>query len=226
MRFEDMLLDRGLLNAEQLAEAKHAAGDRRLDQAVVELGLVEEADLLSLLGETMGMKVVSVREEVIDEAVTRLVPARTVFRSQVLPLERQNGTLKIATRNPFDLATLDDLHDATGLHIEAVLTPAAELEEAIKRHYGVGGGTVGEMMGDAAPLEAESRVVDADALAEEASVIKLVNEILHEAIEKQRPVLRPHPEWHGEQPQPSPGGPASPARGRPDDGPQPGENCW
>jgi len=185
MRLDDLLLQNQLLTDEQLTEARHAAlATGRLDHAVVELGYVTESDVLKLLGDSMGMDVVSVQEAEVADDVLKLIPPKVVFRQQVFPLERQNGSLKVAINNPFDLATLDEIADQTGLHVEPVLAPRAEIAAAIKNHFGVGGETVGALAAEARPLEETLSTLDADELAEEASVIKLVNEILHEAIEQ------------------------------------------
>jgi type II secretion system protein E len=184
MRLDDLLLENKLLTDEQLVEARSAAlGTGRLDVAVVELGYATESDVLKLLGDSMGMDVVSVQDAEVADDVLKLIPPKTVFRQQVFPLERQNGSLKVAINNPFDLTTLDEISDLTGLHVEPVLAPRAEIAAAIKSHFGVGGETVGALAAEARPAE-ESQTLDSDELAEEASVIKLVNEILHEAVEQ------------------------------------------
>jgi general secretion pathway protein E/type IV pilus assembly protein PilB len=185
MRLDELLLDKRLLTQEQLSEAKsHARTSGRLDQSVIELGFVPEEDMLRVLGESMGMEVVSVQDAEVGADVLGLVNSKTVFKQQVFPLERRNGSLVVATNNPFDLETIDEIGNQTGLHVEPVLAPRAEIATAIKNHFGVGGETVGALVGDAQPLALEDNLLDSDEAAEEASVIKLVNEILHEAIEQ------------------------------------------
>jgi len=184
MRLDDLLLENKLLTDAQLSEARTAAlATGRLDHAVVDLGFASETDVLKLLGDSMGMDVVSVQDAEVDDDVLKLVPPKTVFRQQVFPLERENGSLRVAINNPFDLATLDEISDRTGLHVEPVLAPRAEIATAIKNHFGVGGETVGALAAEARPIE-DLQAADPDDLAEEASVIKLVNEILHEAVEQ------------------------------------------
>ncbi|HVJ80809.1 MAG TPA: ATPase, T2SS/T4P/T4SS family [Planctomycetia bacterium] len=185
MRIEDLLLRNGVLTPDQLADAKRiVCPGKRLDQAVVELGFADEDSLLKLMGGSLGLEVVSVQDAQVGADVLQLVPSRTVFKHQVFPLARNNGSLKVATSNPFDIFTLDELHEATGLHIEPVLAPQREIAVAIKNHFGVGGETVGAMVGDRLEVLEDQQGEGGDELAEEASVIKLVNEILFEAIEQ------------------------------------------
>ena len=72
----------------------------------------------------------------------------------------------------------------TGLEVSPVLAPRDEIDKVIKDHYGVGGDTVEEMTGDddLALTSSEDDSQDLLQMAQEASVIKLVNEIILAAI--------------------------------------------
>lgn len=188
MRLDRLLMERAKLTPDQIALARErAAAGKRLDQAVVELGLISEAQVLALLAEALGLTVVSLLDRRIEPEILATVPSKFIFKQQVLPIERRNGDLVIATSDPFDLYALDEIQTQTGLHVEAVLAPRDEIAVAIKQHFGVGGETVGEMIGEFNALQlvqGESETADFDQMAEEASVIRLVNEILLEAIEQ------------------------------------------
>ena len=108
----------------------------------------------------------------------------------IFPIRREGGQLYVATCDPFDLHPLDEAAAATGMPVMPLLTVRDELAKLIKRHLGVGSQTIEGMMEQAAEegdLELLSGLeVDGSELAEmaqEASVIRLVNEILLEAIE-------------------------------------------
>jgi general secretion pathway protein E/type IV pilus assembly protein PilB len=70
------------------------------------------------------------------------------------------------------------------LEVRPVLAPRDEIDKVIKEHYGVGGDTVEEMTGgeDLSLTSSEDDSQDLLQMAQEASVIKLVNEIILEAI--------------------------------------------
>lgn len=187
MRVEEILAHRGKLTSDQVSQARqHTAQGLRFDQAVVRLGILPESEVLGILGEAFGLRVVSIADETVDPDVLGLVPSRIIFRNQVLPLARHNGTLVVATSNPCDIDGLDEIHAATGLDVEPVLAPEEEIENQIKSHFGVGGETVGALVGGSTfeVVEQDAGAEDADELAEEASVVKLVNEIITEAIEQ------------------------------------------
>lgn len=187
MRFEDLLVKRGFIDAARLDQAREAmTGGLRLDQAVVQLGFVREADVLGVLGEALGLEVISLADRQLNPALLASVSSKLIFKQQVVPVGRENGSLIVATRNPFDIYTLDEIHARTGLHVEPVLAPQDEIAAVIRDHFGVGGETVGALVGESDGLQLIDDVAadDADELAEEASVVKLVNEILLEAIDQ------------------------------------------
>jgi general secretion pathway protein E/type IV pilus assembly protein PilB len=123
----------------------------------------------------------------IDVDILRSLPPKLVFRRGLVPLEKTNGLLRVATADPFDLYALDEMRLLTGLEVEPVLAPSGEIDKIIKTYYGVGGDTVEQMM-DSADLQVVSEGGDGsdDLLeqAQEASVVKLVNEIFIEALKE------------------------------------------
>ena len=184
---EGYLLERGRVSAEALAEASRLAQAERLrlDQALVHLGHVDERDMLHALGAQLGISVVELADAEPDPDALRALPVKFVYRKRMVPVERDNGTLRVATSDPYDLYAFDELRMVTGLHVEPVLAAQHEIEALIKRHYGLGGDTLDEMTQDN-ELQVVSDVNDESQdlveMAQEASVIKLVNEIIVEAV--------------------------------------------
>ena len=78
------------------------------------------------------------------------MPLKLVHRRNLMPLSRNNGTLVVATGDPFDVYALDELQTLTGLHIQPVLASPREIARLIKTHFGVGGETVTAMVQDRA----------------------------------------------------------------------------
>jgi len=187
MGIGEALLERGLITADDLAAAMsaRAKNGQRLDKALIELGCVTELAILEVISEQLGIPMVDLSDVKIDIDTLRSLPPKLVYRRGLVPLEKQNGTLRLATSDPFDLYSFDEVRMLTGLEIQPVLAPSDEIDKVIKAYYGVGGETIDEMM-DSADLE----VIDEDGpdsvdlleMAQEASVIKLVNEVFLEAV--------------------------------------------
>jgi type II secretion system protein E len=190
MEAGSILVKRGLLSAKQLSQLRLDRPDAtRLDVAAVDSGLVSEEAVLKALGEEVGIPFVDLEQQKIDLSLLRGFPLKLIHRHSLFPLERQNGTLRVATSDPFDLYPLDELSATTGLTIEPVLAQRQQIAQQIKTHLGVGSETIDDLMSQQDEEEDIQLLdeIDVDGElseeAQEASVIRLVNEILLEAIE-------------------------------------------
>jgi len=187
MGLTSLLVERGLITQDQLDQAKAArkSPNETVERILVQLGLVSERDLIALQGEQLAIPCADLSKINIDRELLKSVPSKIVHRYQLFPIDRRNGAIRVATSNPFDLYAFDELRMLTGCKIEPVLATETEIKRVIKEHYGVGGQTVDEMIG-VDDLEVVSEIdeqnVDALEAAQEATVVKLVNEILVEAI--------------------------------------------
>ncbi len=186
-----ILLRKGLVTETQLAEARRNPAlvqGRPLHLVLSDLGLVDEITALQTLAEALGMAFVDLANMQIDPAVLKSVPAKVIYKKAVFPIARSNGTIRVATSDPFDVYALDELQALTGMHVEPVLASAREIDRLVKQHFGVGGETVEQLVAEREDLEIldqpESLEGELAAEAQEASVVRLVNEILLEAIEQ------------------------------------------
>jgi general secretion pathway protein E/type IV pilus assembly protein PilB len=183
-----ILLERGLISDEQLdhAVAEHNRTGERLDQVFVRLGFVSGHDVLGAISQQFAMPVVDLAAIEVDEDTLRLLPSKLVFKQLCVPIARRNGSLRVATCDPFDITAFDELRLLTGLGIELVLADERDIRKFIRTHYGVASDTLDELAtGDkATAVETEIKPGDLDEIeeAQEASVIKLVNDLLLEAI--------------------------------------------
>ena len=184
--YTQVLVEKGLVTVEDIDTAERVREDQglRLDQALIQNGALSEQDFLKVMGERLGFEIVDMPNSTIEDEAIRSLPSRFVYRNHLAPIARENGTLKVATSDPFDLYVFDEIKLLTGLEVSPVLAPRDEIDKVIKDHYGVGGDTVEEMTGDddLALTSSEDDSQDLLQMAQEASVIKLVNEIILEAI--------------------------------------------
>jgi general secretion pathway protein E/type IV pilus assembly protein PilB len=184
-----ILVKRGLLSAQQLTQLRLDRPEAtRLDVAAVDLGLVTEEAALRALGDECGIPFVDLEQQQIDLSLLRGFPLKLIHRHTLFPLQRENGTLRIATSDPFDLYPLDELSATTGLTIEPVLAQREQIARQIKMHLGVGSETIDDLLAqqdeeDIQLLDEIDVDTELSEEAQEASVIRLVNEILIEAIE-------------------------------------------
>ncbi|MBR5605837.1 MAG: Flp pilus assembly complex ATPase component TadA, partial [Verrucomicrobia bacterium] len=189
MILSNILIKKKLITKEQLDQAlelKNAKG-MRLDRALIQIGAISEKDLLNVLGEELHLPVVNLSQVQADPEAIKLLPTKLVYRRGVMPLSLKiidgASTLEVAMSNPFDLEALDDIQVLTGKRVRAVLGIEAEVERLIKEYYGLGGDTINELTGGLNENSTEDiQNEDLMEMAQEASVIKLVNEIIVEAV--------------------------------------------
>src|SRR5438552_8299515 len=73
------------------------------------------------------------------------ISTKVAFQYSVLPTEVNNGTLQVAVSNPFDTAMLNAVRfDAHG-PVQFALATKPEIEQALKKYYGVGAETLDEL---------------------------------------------------------------------------------
>ncbi len=145
-RIGELLVEVGALDAFQLesALAHQRRWGGRLGSAIVHLGFLREDQVLSAVGDQLGVGYVSLWDKVVPRDVLSLLPEKVIRTRKVLPLarlrEHRRGPLLVALSDPSDLRVLDELSFATGLEIRPVLASEAELDRAIEIHLSGGGG--------------------------------------------------------------------------------------
>ncbi len=184
----ELLLKKGLINQTQLEQAIQRGGN--VLRAVVDLGFIREDAALRAISADVGIEYLDLRSIEIDLNLLKGFPQKLIYRQILFPVSRHNGSLTVATSNPFDLYPLDEVSAATGLSVHPVLAERSEIARLIKEHLGVGGETIEGLVEqrlekDGVELleELETDGSELSEMAQEASVVRLVNEILLEAVE-------------------------------------------
>ena len=200
MSIGEILLKRKKITTEQLEQAQEVRKpSERIERCLARLGFIKETDYLEVYGEQLSLPLVDLSEIEIDPALLEQIPSKAVHRYRLIPIDRHNGTIRVATSNPFDLYAFDELRMLTGAKIEMVLAPEEEISRIIKRHYGVAGQTIHDMVGDSqVEIIRDDDPDNADLIeqAQEATVVKLVNEILLEAIRERASDVHIEPYEH------------------------------
>lgn len=145
-----------------------------------------EEEILRWLAAEYGLSYSTLDDVEPEKEVLGLFPARLLLRDELLPLRRVNGSVEIATSRLFATQGLDALRNLTGLRLRPVLAPTEAVQREMKKRLGVGADTIGTL-DEEAPLQVvnEDQAEDnnLDAAAEDASIIRFVNQVLKDAIE-------------------------------------------
>ncbi len=177
------------LSAQELKSAHElfAMGDQ-LERFASEHGFETELDALKSIGDSLGMSVIDMSSFEMDESILENFPVRLVHRHAVFPVSRADSTIRLALSNPFDVQATDAVAAATGQFVSPVLALPHEINTLIKTHLGVGAETLDGLMAQTEEEgvevlgELEFDESEAAAMAQQASVVRLVNDILSEAV--------------------------------------------
>jgi general secretion pathway protein E/type IV pilus assembly protein PilB len=181
--------DTGTLLAGMVAARQLSAGDSvALSKLAIagKISLASQEDILRWVASEYSVEFTTLENIEPDRQLLSLFPARVLLKEELLPLKRTNGSVEVATSRLFATHGLDTLKTLTGLKIKPVLAPSEAIQREMKKHLGVGADTI-DTLDEDAPLQ----VVDEngeddgniDSAAEDASIIRFVNQVLADAVE-------------------------------------------
>ena len=184
-RWTSYLAATGLFTPPQIEELsiKQRENEGVLTATVVALEYAREDVFLPALAKAMGVPFLRVGDQPIAGEILEKVPTKAVFQYNVVPVGIENGTLRVATSEPFRPGLADSLRLASGLRVKFALAPAGDVEKAAKKFYGVGADTLDRLIADNQidlDADAGTSVGDLSNLDQEASVVKFVNQIIWE----------------------------------------------
>lgn len=182
------LIQKGLISRRELdiGLKEHKKTGQFLGTSLVKLGFIKEEELYPVLAEQLKLSYFKLKEITIDPKIIQKLPAKYAFHYKLIPVKFENDELTVAVSDPLDLRTIDDLRLLLSLDVVSVLATESDIYEAIRKYYGIGGETIEKIM-DTTELTKEltlsmSKTEDVADLAEDASIIKFVNQILVQAV--------------------------------------------
>ncbi|HWC65043.1 MAG TPA: hypothetical protein VG777_03090, partial [Thermoanaerobaculia bacterium] len=135
----ETLLSIGALSAGALNRAlmlQRSTGGR-LGTILLEQGLVTEETLARALAKSTGRSYAHWdRVKGATPEVFTLLPGKIAVRAYAIPFEREGRVLRVAMRDPNDLAAEDEIALVTGKRVEPWVSAEFRIAEALERFYG------------------------------------------------------------------------------------------
>jgi len=200
----ELLVRKGIITKEQLSKVlnKSPENEEMLGRALINSGDLTEAQLYEVLAEQFNIPFFP-RLKILEIApsVIKAVPVKFVQHYGFMPLSLKGKVLTIAVSNPMDVWLAEEIKLNLKLQVQRVLSTRTEIDDAIRKYYGVVAGTVDKIITGKKEEKSklrvqEHRIEDIEKSAEEASVIKLVNQILSEAIRMRATDIHIEPYQH------------------------------
>ncbi|MDA1025270.1 MAG: ATPase, T2SS/T4P/T4SS family [Planctomycetota bacterium] len=190
----EVLVESGRITRTQLETALAAqreGGDHRLlGEVLVSLGFSDEVSVAEGLATGCGLPFVREPARIADPAVVELLPRDFARQHRVLPLFLVRGTLTIAAAEPSNLYLFEEIARRTGHRVQVAAAAASELETAIENWLPAANVFViddihdGVADADLTVLERQvSELTDLAEIAGHGPVVRLVNWLIHDAVE-------------------------------------------
>jgi general secretion pathway protein E len=185
------MLREGLLTEQAAGDVEALAAEGRpLDEALLSASGLDEEVLLRYLAEEFHVPYVDLEASPPDKEFLAKFPARILMTHRLVPVSQEDGVVTVASNRLFDTSGLDELRMACGLEVRPALAPSSEIGRCINALLGVGADTLQSLVSEAEEsgvevVGAESdEDMDLESAAQDASIIKFVNQVLAEAIER------------------------------------------
>ncbi len=187
----DLLVDRGKLTRPGLARALHVQTEsgEPFGAVLTSLGLVAEHDLAEALADRLGLPLAGAEDFPQEPLLEDRISLKFLKQARVVPIQDERERLVLAMANPLDRFTVQAMELIANKPVAPRVALPGDIERAIERLYGEGGGAAGvggDTLAEVGGLDepgADEDIQRLRDLASEAPVIRLVNQLIARAVE-------------------------------------------
>lgn len=130
-----VLIESGLVTAEQLKELDQTSDSAKLGQLLVERQIITAQELAMVMGLQLNIPCVNLSTYQIQPEALQLIPESMARKYNVIPLSIADNALQVAMAEADDVLILEALAARVRKRIEPAIAPADEIREAIDRNY-------------------------------------------------------------------------------------------
>jgi type IV pilus assembly protein PilB len=188
------LVSDGLLTEDAALKAAEGAQKEKVPfvSYVIEKKLVGSLELAATAAQEFGVPLFDIDSVELDDEVTKLVDEKLIRNHHALPLFKRGNRLFVAVSDPTNLVALDNIKFHVGATTEAVLVLEDKLQKTIEKAMAAGDtASLGDGLEDAdldgldITAEDDDKKDDAaDKEIDDAPVVRFINKILLDAINK------------------------------------------
>jgi type II secretory ATPase GspE/PulE/Tfp pilus assembly ATPase PilB-like protein len=188
--FAEELVKRGFFVQKDIDRYLAATGEDNLKDYLITRGLISEESALQALNTAFKLPIIDWKTITVEKNVLEKVPVRFAWYYKIMPLKIEGKVLTLASAYPLDVKIQDEIRAHLGLEPVTVLARASDVVNALNKNYGLAADTINRILvkepktstgENAKPAE---WVENLDKETDDASIAKLVNQILLEAYKK------------------------------------------
>jgi type IV pilus assembly protein PilB len=182
----DVIVDMGLASRKQVEDALESSriSGTTPERVLLDSGALSQDALARALAERYGLDHLDLGVFQVDMSAANLVSTTIAKRYQTVPVAfADKRTLLVAMADPSNVLAVDDIAIMTGYEIRVAVAPADDIVNLISRLDRLED-VVGESAEIVEEVEDGAEVVALHETSEDAPVIKLVNQIVAQAVER------------------------------------------
>lgn len=132
----EILILHGHLPIEHLdSVSAPGSNDETVVRALVERGVISEIQLTKARAAQAGLPYVELLDFPVDRVAVALVSAAVCRRHELLPVAVSGDRIAVAMVNPGNVFAIDDVREASGLHVDPIVAERSDLLAAIARYH-------------------------------------------------------------------------------------------
>ncbi len=181
-----LLIRLGLVSEEDVAQALivQVEKGKRIGETLVEMGALNERDLVLVLADILHMPVVDIRRDNPEPEALALIPEDIVREHLAMPIRLDDDGLQVAVADQPSVAVRALLMESSHHPIRLVLAPESDIQWAIDSSYRAIGG-VDRLVEAFQSVEGSRRRIaetdEAEVVTDDAPVVQVVTRILTQA---------------------------------------------
>ena len=187
---EELLLREKIITYEQLEEVN--AIQKQTGQAtfyiLIDHKFAKEKDVLRILAKSLGMDYLDNLSFNTSPDAIRVFPENLARKYRMTPLKVDEGTLTLATSNPFNLNAVEDIGMILGINIQTILAPKVEIDSTIERLYSK------KILDKTRVNQIDSSDGTDDNDVEGSPIVRIVNNLIMEAYKRNASDIHIEPE--------------------------------
>jgi general secretion pathway protein E len=183
MRLGEILIERRQITQEDLDRALELQRERgdKLGKILVDLGFIAQRDVLAALSAQLDVPLLTIDGPPAVSPEIENLSHRFLRQFRCFPVAQFDHTVRLAMADPLDFETRATVSSCTGLTVEPGLASEQEIADAIDRYYGQSNKSDAEAVLPGTEAEDLEHLRD---MASEAPVIRMVNAVIAQAVEK------------------------------------------
>lgn len=193
LKVGELLVQNKIIDQLQLNEALRRSREKggSLLTTLCEMGALNDDDLSEFLSRHYKVPAVNLKEMELDQEVVSLIPEELAKKYKALPINRTGKTLVVAMADPTNLQAIEEIEFLTNYKVEAVVATENQIKDALNKYHD-SSAMLDEVMTTfddsdinlADMSEEEVNVSELEKASEDAPVVKLVNRIIADAVQK------------------------------------------